>query len=442
MPVWEGGPMISRDVKTYQEEQKRIKDEIERRHGKTTEQLYAEREKRTRDATELKEPDRAPLSLNADPSNYTGVQRSAAYYDPIGWKRAVRDFTVAFEPDHCNAGLPTSGAALETLGVTNRLWPGGPLPPDYEYQIEEMEFMKEDEYDLFFSDPTDFMLRRYLPRMYSALSPFAKLPPLSLIGSGFEGLTTLLATPEFEKAARDIAKAGKQMRKFRNTIGDSYGDLAYLGFPPFTQLGIGGIGGAPFDTVSSHFRGMKGSMTDMYRRPEKLLRACDMILDWRIAHAIPARPEQRGKRIGMPLWRGDKKFMSDRQFEKFYWPGLKRALQAVIDLGYVPVPFFEAEFGDRLERLLELPKGKIIASVEDVDTAKAREILKGHTCVLARGPFSLKLASPNTVVEYYKEIFDRFGRGGGLLLNIRMPDRGNPEDIKPMVESIREYCRY
>jgi hypothetical protein len=434
--------MTDEDAKTYQEEQKRIKDEIERQHGKTAEQLYAEREKRTRDAAELKEPDRVPLSLNVDPANYADIQRSAAYYDPIGWKRAVREVTVAFEPDICNAGLPTSGAALETLGVTNRLFPGGKLPANYEYQIEEMEFMKADEYDMFFSDPTDFMIRCYLPRMYTAMSPFAKLPPLGLIMSGFEGLTTLLATPEFEKAARDIAKAGNQMREFRKTIGDSYGDLAYLGFPPFTQLGVGGIGGAPFDTVSSHFRGMKGSMIDMYRQPEKLLRACDMILDYRIAHAVPARPEQKGRRIGMPLWRGDKKFMSDSQFDRFYWPGLKRALQAVIDLGYVPVPFFEAEFGDRLERLLELPKGKIIASVEDVDTAKARQILKGHTCVLARGPFSLKLASPNEVAEYYKGIFDKFGQGGGLLLNIRLPDQGDMEDIKVMLDSIREYCRY
>jgi hypothetical protein len=114
----------------------------------------------------------------------------------------------------------------------------------------------------------------------------------------------------------------------------------------------------------------------------------------------------------------------------------------MIDLGYVPIPFFEAEFGDRLECLLELPKGKIIASVEDVDTARARQILKGHTCVLARGPFSLKLASPDEVVEYYNGIFDKYGKGGGLLLNIRLPDQGSIRDIKKMLASIREHCRY
>jgi hypothetical protein len=434
--------MTDTNEELYREEQKRIKAEIERKHGKTTQQLYNEREMRARDATELKEPDRVPLSINAEPPDHTGIKRSAAYYDPLGWKRAVREVTVTFEPDMCNAGLPTSGAALETLGVTNRLWPGGPLPENYEYQVEEKEYLKEEEYDIFLSDPTDFMIRFYLPRMYGALAPFSKLPSLSLIMSGFEGLTPILATPEFGQVVRAITKAGNEMREFRKSIGDSYGDLAELGFPPFSHLGIGGVGGAPFDTFSSAIRGMKGTMLDMYRRPDKLIRACDMILEKRIARAIPATPEQRGKRSGMPLWRGDKFFMSEKQFEKFYWPGLKKALQATIDLGYVPIPFFEAKFGDRLERLLELPKGKIIASVEDVDTADARKILKGHTCVLVRGPFSLKLASPTEVVEYYNGIFDKYGQGGGLMLNIRLPDRCSNEVIQGMVTSIREHCRY
>ncbi|MFC2070062.1 hypothetical protein ACFLTB_02670 [Chloroflexota bacterium] len=435
---------MAKDADKYNEEQKRIKDEIEKKYGKTTEQLYEEREKRANDAIELKEPDRIPLTINVDPANYTDVQRSAAYYDPIGWKTASRQITIEFEPDLCNAGLPTSGAALEALGVTNRLWPGGPLPPDYEYQFEEMEFMKEDEYDMYLSDPTDCMIRRILPRIYASLVPLSQLPPLGMQMQGFEGITTLFATPEFEQVAKALAKAGKETRQFRETIGNSYDDLAYLGFPPFSQLGVAGIGGAPFDTVSSFLRGMKGSMIDMYRRPDKLIQLCDMILDKRISQAVRPKPLKSGKprRNGMPLWRGDKSFMSEKQFEKFYWPGLKRALQAVIDLDCVPIPVFEAEFGDRLERLLELPKGKIIASIEYVDLPKAREILKGHTCLLVRGPFSLKKASPQEVVDCYKDIFDKYGKGGGLFMTIRLPDNCSVETIKAMLHEIREYVKY
>ncbi len=430
------------EVQRYNEEQERIKAEIERKYKKTTEQLYAEREKRAKDATELRVPDRVPLSVNFDPANYTDMPRSAAYYDPIRYKRAVRQLTVAFEPDMSNAGLPNSGKALEILGVTNRLWPGGPLPPNYEYQVVETEFLHDDEYDLFLTDPTDFMIRYYWPRMYKALAPLSKLPALGLMPAGFEAVMMRFTRPEFQKVAKAIDQAAKEMRAFRETIGDSYGELADLGFPPFSQLGIGGVGGAPFDTFSSSLRGMKGSMVDMWRRPEKLLAACDKIIDMRIMHAVKAKPKDRGKRVGMPLWRGDKSFMSEWQFKKFYWPGLKRALQGVIDLGYVPIPFFEAEFGDRLECLLELPPGKIIASVEDVDTVRACQILKGHTCVLARGPFSLKLASPSEVVDYYKGMFRKVGKGGGVMFNIRLPDQGGIPEVQKMLSQIRQAVTY
>jgi hypothetical protein len=428
----------------YRKELKILKQQIERRTGRTTEQLYEERDKRVRDAIELREPDRVPYSATTDIHLHTGIRNSAAYYDPIGWKTAMRKITLDFEPDMCNAGLPTSGAAMEALGVNNRLWPGGPLPPDYEYQFIEGEYMKEDEYDMFLTDPSGFMMRRYLPRVYGALLPLTKLPPLDVMFQGFEGLTPLFATTEFRQMARKLAEAGKQMARFRKTIGDSYEELAQLGFPAFAPVVLGGVGGAPFDALSSFLRGMKGSMLDMYRRPEKLLRACDLILERRIAGAVPADPKKRGnpKRVGMPLWRGDKVFMSEAQFNRFYWPGLKKALQATIDLGYVPIPFFEAKFGDRLERLRELPSGKIVASVEDVDAVRAKELLAGHTCIMVRAPTSSRVWSLRDVEAYTKGLIDKCGKRGGLLLNIRFPDGARTEDIRAMLASIKEYGKY
>lgn len=349
-----------------------------------------------------------------------------------------------FEPDMSNIGLPMSGAALTALDVKNRLWPGGPLPPDYDYQFVEGEWMKEDEYDLFLSDPSDFVVRYYLPRLYGAMAPLAKLPPIGNLFQGFEGITTMFSSPEFIKMANALAKAGRETAKFRKTIGDSGEELAELGFPAMAHLGGGGIGGAPFDTVSSFLRGMQGSMLDMFRRPEKLLRACDMILERRIANATPADPKKRGnpKRSGMPLWRGDKSFMSEKQFDKFYWPGLKKALQATIDVGFVPIPFFEAEFGDRLGRLLELPKGKVVASIEYVDAFKAKDMLKGHTCLYTRTPLASKVWSLKQVEECAKDLIDRCGKGGGLIIEVRLPDRHTTAEYKKLLDSIREYGRY
>jgi hypothetical protein len=432
------------ELEKYEQESQKLKEEIERKTGKTTEQLYKEREKRVRDVIEHKLPDRIPFTAHVNIGAYTGIPNSAGYYDPVGFKRAMRKITLDLEPDMCNAGLPMSGKAMELLDVQNRLWPGGPLPPDYEYQFLEKEFMKEDEYDLFLNDPTDFMIRYFLPRMYGALKPLAKLPPLGTALQSVEGIAQMFTTPEFMKMAKALHKAGRETARFRKTIGDSYEELAVLGFPAFAHVGAGGVGGAPFDTLSSFYRGMQGSMIDMFRRPEKLLQACDMILDSRIATAKPADPKKRGnpKRTGIPLWRGDKAFMSEKQFERFYWPGLKKALQATIDLGFVPVPFFEAEFGDRLERLLELPKGKVIASIEYVDAVKAKQILKGHTCLFVRIPLSSKLWSVQEVEDFTKDLIDKCGKGGGIIVEVRLPDKGGPKEFKKLMNNLREYGRY
>ena len=432
------------EILKYQEENLLLKRQIEERTGKTVEQLYGERAKRVRDAIELRVPDRVPFSVLIEPHAYSGIPNSAAYYDPITLKRTMRQMAVDLKPDMAEGGFPSSGAAMTEMNIKNVIWPGGPKPDDYNYQFIEGEYMKEDEYDIFLNDPTGFMIRCYLPRVYGALKPLAKLPPLDSMFMGFEALTPLFGGQDFLEMASHLAAAGRHVDEFRKTVGNTPEEFAQLGFPPFASFIPGGVGGAPFDTVTSFLRGMKGSMLDMYRQPDKLLKACEVILERRIAHAIPADRTHRDypQRMAMPLWRGDLVFMSDAQFKKFYWPGLKKSLQTHVDLGYVPVPFFESKFGDRLECLLELPKGKILASIEAVDAARAKEILGGHTCLLIRTPNTSKLWSLGQLESFIKDLIDKSGKNGGIILVIKMPDKTRTEDMQVMLKSIKEYSRY
>jgi len=437
--------LISPDeIEKYQEENLLLKEQIEERTGKTVEQLYAVRAKRVRDVIELREPDRVPFLVLIDIQVHYGIPNSTAYYDPLTLKRTMRKVAVDLEPDMSEAGFPSCGAAMTELDVQNWVWPGGPVPNDYGFQFIEGENMKADEYDMFLNDPSGFMIRRYLPRVYGALMPLAKLPPLDDLFMGFEGLTPLFASPEFLEMARRLAEAGRKVEEFFQIVGDAQGEFAQLGFPPFASFAPGGVGGAPFDTVASFLRSMKGSMLDMYRQPDKLLRACEMILERRIARAIPADTTHRDypQKIAMPLWRGDPNFMSEAQFKKFYWPGLKKSLQIHVDLGYVPVPFFEAKFGDRLECMLELPKGKILASTDAEDAARAKEILGGHTSLLVRCPNSCKVWSISQLESFLKDTIDKCGKKGGLILAILIPDKAKIEDIQAMLETIKNYGRY
>jgi len=432
------------EIEKYQEENLLLKKQIEERTGKTAEQLYAERTKRVKDVIELRVPDRVPFMVLVEPHRYSGIPKSAAYYDHITLKRTMRKMAVDLEPDMGEPGFPACGAAMSELDIRNCVWPGGPKSDNYDYQFVEGEYMKTDEYDIFLNDPTGFMIRRYLPRIYGTLAPLAKLPPMDSMFMGLEYLTPLFASPEFLEMAKRLAEAGRHVEEFRKTVGNTSEELAQLGFPPFATFAPGGVGGAPFDIVTSFLRGMRGSMLDMYRQPDKLLQACDAILERRIACAIPADPAHRDhpQRVALPLWRGDPVFMSDAQFKKFYWPGLKKSLQTHVDLGYVPVPFFESKFGDRLECMLELPKGKVLASIEAADAARAKEILGGHTSLLVRCPNTCKLWSLSQLESFLKDLIDKSGQNGGLIIVVKMPDNVQIDDMQAMLKSMAEYGRY
>jgi hypothetical protein len=367
----------------YGERLKRDRDEIQKKTGKTPEELYEEREKRVRDAIQLKEPDKVPWVLvGGDEAN---VIPSASYYDPAAYRAAVRNSVLKAEPDlHGATPVSTSGLALEALDPRHMKWPGGTLPANIPFQSIEQEYMKADEYKFFLADPTDYVLRYLLPRAFGTLGSLAKLPSLSDRFTQFPSATPTFATAAFQELAEILVKAGREQEKTNQAMRNFSEELANLGFPSLSHGG--GVGGAPFDAISDYYRGMRGAMLDMYRQQDKLLAAEDKILELRTLKASPADPTKRGnpKRTYVPLHRGAEGFMSLKQFETFYWPGLKKATLKNIELGFIPLLVCQGKYDDRLEYLLELPKGKAVAYLHQTDIFRARDIRQPylhHGCV-------------------------------------------------------------
>jgi hypothetical protein len=409
------------DSKGYEEKLKNDRAAIQKKTVKTPEELYAEMEKRVRDAIELREPDRVPWVLVG--GDETRVSPSASYYDPAAFREAVRSSVLRSEPDlHAATPAATSGLTLEALDPKHMKWPGGTLPPDIPFQSIEQEYMKADEYKFFLADPTDYTLRYLLPRAFGILAPFSKLPSLSDRFTQFPSITPIFATPDFQKLFQILLKAGQDQAKTNQVMRNFSDELADLGFPSLSQGG--GVGGAPFDAISDYFRGMRGSMLDMYRQPDKLMAACDKILELRTLKAVPADPAKRGnpKRTYVPLHRGAEGFMSRKQFETFYWPGLKKAMLTTIELGFIPIMVCQGKYDDRLEYLLELPKGKVVAYLHQADMFRAKQILGGHICIMAGlQPGLLKGGSPQEVDDYKSKLIQVCGKGGGFILVGRPP---------------------
>jgi hypothetical protein len=428
----------------------RLKDEIEKKHGKTVGQLYAERQKRIYDTVMLRMPDRIPVGIQtgAFSCRYAGLPLSAMYYDHFTYWEACIDSVVDIDPDMGGMMLlGESGLLNELLDIRTQRWPGGNLPDDVPYQFVEGEYMKPEEYDLLLSDPSDFVIRYFLPRIYGALEPLAKLPPFrTMAGGGFlGGILGVLASPEFRALGEKIIQANAEQERIMKMMGGIGAIEAQLGYP--SQFGFGmGIGGAPFDVISDFLRGMRGAMLDMYRCPDKLLAVCEMVQEWQFTRATPAILDTQGNppRLFMALHRGSDGFMSKKQFEKFYWPGLKKTLIKAVDLGYIVAPVFEGVWDERLEYLLELPKGKVTFWSERTDIFRAKEVLGDHLCIQGGVPPTLLQAgSTQDVEEHCKKIIKTVGKNGGLLMfPTSAMDFAKPENVKAMVDTVQKYGAY
>jgi uroporphyrinogen-III decarboxylase len=415
---------------------------------KSPAELYIEREKRLRDALELKVPDRVPVvvTMNYFPARYVGnLDIAESYYNYQTWMEATRKTVVELEPDIVAPIAGGAGPALEALSPRLFKWPGGSLGRNVMHQYVEGEPLKASEYKQFLADPGDFTLRVYLPRIWGALESFSNLPSLSSLwgASMLADRSAPFSSPGVVKAFAALAKAGKEQAKYLKAVGGLDEELAGLGFPAMQH----GHAAAPFDVVSDHLRGMAGTMLDMYRHPEELKQTCEMIMQQSIETGAATLNARRGnpRRVGSALHRGSDGFMSLKQFETFYWPTLKKIIITLTSMGLVHIPFYEGDWAQRLDYLKDLPKSRTIARFALTDMKKARQALEGHTCIMGGPPHTMmQISSPSEVEDYVKKLIKNCGKNGGLIISTStgLTHEAKPENVKAMIEAVKKYGRY
>ena len=409
-----------------------------------TEEAYKKRVTRFIKAIRLEEPDRVPVILPAGdfPIYNAGMTLKEVMYDNKKLCQAYRKFFNEFEADtFTSPGMVFPGRASEIINSLISKWPGHGLPDNAGMQqFVEGEYMKADEYDILLNDPSDFCLRYYLPRTLGALAPFAKFSPLPHI----LGMPNRFLAPavmlEVQAAFQAIIDYGKVMAKWQEPIGEFNREALAAGYPSF----FGGQSHAPFDILADTLRGTKGIIVDMYRQPDKLLEAVEMLTPINIDCGL-----QMANASGIPfvffaLHKGDDTFMSDKQYEKFYWPTFRKVIMGLIDEGCVPMLFAEGKYNNRLEIVKDLPKGKVMWHFDQTDMARAKEILGDTACIAGNVPSSLlRTGTPRAVKEYCRKLIEVCGKGGGFIMTGGASiDKGNPDNLRAMMEAAEEYGVY
>ena len=411
------------------------------------EQDYRLRARRLVDVYNVQEPDRVPLVLPVGrlPYAYAGMNMHSGMYDYEKVVEACKKFNDKYSAELEYFASPDiiPGRVLDLLDYHLYSWPGHGLAENAPgIQFLEGEYMQADEYDALIRDPSDFWIRTYLPRVFGEFDSFKLFPPVTNIIEivNLGPLATLGAT-EAQRTLHKMLKVGKEYQKMTKAIAALSGKGIANGFP-VTRGGAGAK--APFDTLGDTLRGTLAIMKDMYQRPEKLLKALDVIADITINSVLNASTISQAFMVSYPLHKGADGWMSQKQFETFYWPSLKKLMNAFIKEGLIQFLFAEGGYNSRLESVNEFPKGSVIWSFDQTDMFRAKKILGNDCCIQGNVPSSLLVTgSPEDVKKYCRKLIVECGKGGGYILSAGCtPENPKMENLRAMLAAVREYGVY
>ena len=385
--------------------------------------LFEDRLRRYQSTIALEIPDRMPISSghNYFAEIFSGHTKQQYVYDTNVWSDLDGKFMESFPEVDTHWGFFRHWGPLhDAVGLNTYKVPGRELSPLTQYQFVEGERMKDDEYDLLINNPVEFLFDRFLPRTLNDFKERGTVRSYMAFLKG--GMANVLLSNAIQTRNEKLEKEH--------------------GIPSTMQ----GAFAAPFDTLADGFRGLRGIMTDLYRRPNKVLEACEALIPNAVNSALSSADPLRRYPIFIPLHRGNHPFLSPKMFDTYYWPSLKKTMQMIIDAGYTIRAYLEGNWDPNMHHMLEFPKGKIVCDIDNQsDIFRAKEILGGHQCITGGLPDStLILGTPEEVRERVKLLCQTVGKDGGYIINggCSIPYDTKPENFRSMINAIVDYGQY
>jgi hypothetical protein len=392
-----------------------------------------------------KKPDRVPVfpfGTFMVPQMY-GVTPYEAMYDTDKMLAAQLSFLKDYKPDYyVTPALIGCGKVFDILDYKQYKLPGHGISRESAYQYVEGEYMLADEYPALINDPTDFWIRSLMPRGYGALDPLKMIAPFTDMWEVVLVSAQMIpfGIPPVQGALKALLDAGNEAMAWIQKVMGYEMQARGLGFPG----AFGGATKAPFDILSDTLRGTRATMLDMYRQPDMVLKAVERLTPLAISQGVRGATFAGCPVVFIPLHKGADGFMSDAQFNKFYWPSLKTLILGLAAEGCVPFCFCEGSYNTRLESLKELPKASCMWIFDRTDMGKAKEAIGDKICIGGNVSSGLILTgTPEEVKAYCKEVIEIAGKGGGYFMCTGTAmDEGKADTIHAMIDATKEYGVY
>ncbi len=405
--------------------------------------LFQERMHRVKQTIALQEADRVPFvpTLGNIVALEYGVSIKDAMTDQKNIIPALDRMLQDMKPDYVYTPdfFPKKG--MDILRPININYPGktAEFGDNFIYQVQDHEFMGDDEYEDFLKDPSAYLMHKVLAEKFEALKGLQILNPYSLCGSTVMGFAALSAPP-LQQALKAMLDAGNAVSEYIDTTVAVSMHLMEMGFPVWGNA----VASHPFDDFADNIRGLINTVMDLKTDPELLAEAVDRYTEVSIPAAIGLCKMSHSDNIFIPLHLGVDEFMSPDDYNEYYWPPLKKMIHALVDADITPFIFCEGNYKTRLETIKDVPKGKVVYFFEKQDMALAKKVLGGTACIA--GNFDTNLLAYGTkeqIVEETKRLLDICAPGGGYMMsNAVSLDNGKPENLVAWFETVEKYGTY
>ena len=403
---------------------------------------YKERISRLRKIYDMEQHDRPIADFFMGANEYMvrrkGFQGKDTIYNHEALRGAVLDFHREFQPDVSVGPMPYPGKPWDILDFKTYIWGGQKLPDNLAIQAVEGEYMRADEYKGFAADPTAFWLKQYLPRAYGALAPMAMLPDFPRISESVDTIDLLVpfGLPPFQEMLHKMMEAGNELMKILAVIGQTGAMVAGEGYP-----GMGfNIVKTPFDYLGDTLRGTKGILMDMYRHPNDLLAATEAYVPVLIKSVVGASDRSNAPCAMYVLHKGADGFMSQAQFEKFYWPTWKQVMLALYEEGITSYLFIEGSYNQRMEYLAQMPDKSLVCHFDKSDMHRVKEVLSDKFIIAGNVPASLmSTGTTDDIRACCADLMDLFGNAPGYIMAHGCYFENTTDDkIRAMIESVKK----
>lgn len=290
---------------------------------------------------------------------------------------------------------------LSGLWMSRVLTPGRELPPNSLWQVVEGELMSTDDYDTIATKGWDAFYQSFLPRVVN-MEDWKRhwdwvIPNLSLVPQQFREHGYVVMSPAIATIPFEYLCGGRSMTKF---------------------------------------------FFDLYRMPDKVQAAMDVMIDGLIQAGIGAAKLAGVPHMWVGGWRSASSMLAPKLWDRFVWAYLRKMCLGLHEAGITPILHWDQDWTRDLARLKELPAKSFIVNPDGMtDIRKAKEVLRDHGCIMGDVPASLFAAgAPDQINEYVRDLVRDIGPTGLILCpGCDGPVNTKPENLQAFVAASREY---